>query len=127
MRKLLIIALLMILPLFADHDEEYERHFPGDFSYLHLSPAQQQSLKEAILEYQRRIAELYERQERLERGLKELFLRERFDKEAYIDRVCELKKEILKAQADFYARLHTILSPKQRERFLDYFREWEIE
>ncbi len=126
MKKLLFAALLLALPLFADHDE-YERHFPQDFSYLHLNPAQRQALKDALLRYQRRIEAIHKQEEQLEKKMERLFLSENFDKEAYVELGCSFQRRILEAQADFYAALHRILSPKQRRLFLESFKEWEIE
>ena len=125
-RWFLIVALLFSFA-FADEDDYEEEHMPKDLSFLHLTPSQQIKFKEILSNYFDRLHALHEKEEQLERWLRENFAKERFDKETYLKKSIELKKEMARVEADLLARLHAILTPRQRSRFARYIEEWEVE
>ena len=38
-----------------------------------------------------------------------------------------LKSDMVTIEAEFFAKVHSILNKKQRKRFIKYIEEWEVE
>jgi len=127
--KILLIVLLLGSLSFAheEYEEEEEFHIPKDLSPLHLSLEQKRKLKRLLINYQRRLERLYRKRYYLQKELKKLFEKERFDKERYISLSLQFQKELIETQAYFFQQLYLILTPSQRKKFLKYYKEWEIE
>jgi len=131
---MLFAAMLLSSLLFCDHDayeyNEEERksiHMPYDMHYLDLSSKQQKEIRHLLASSRERRKNLHKRTEALERSLSALFDQKYFDKQAFIERQLQLKKEALQIEADLLEGIHSILTEKQRKKFVHYLKEWEID
>ena len=59
--------------------------------------------------------------------IKRYFLEDNFDKESTSKILLELKVESIEIETDMFKKMHDVLRPKQRELFLQYKKEWEVE
>ena len=129
--KLLSILLLLFTLLAADYDErehEYrERHMPLDLSNLELSDKQRHSVKKIIRQYRSSLREFHRQQRRTRTAVAELFAAETFDKEEFIHLNGALQNRAVTIQAMFFSRMHSVLTPRQKKRFIYYMEEWEVE
>jgi len=124
----IVIFLLIFSISFADEDDNEDRlHIPKDLSFLHLYKEQKKELRKVLKEHRKKLKIVHEKEEKLEERLKKMFLKKDFDKNRFLEQNLELKKEIAKIEADFFEKIHSILDKKQREKFIDYIEEWEIE
>ena len=81
--RLLIVAIFMIIFLYADDDYNEGYHIPKDFSFLDLSKDQKDALKKIVKEQRDMLKKLHRKEERLEDELKEIFVKEdSFDKDS---------------------------------------------
>jgi len=131
MRMVLIVLLLSSL-LFSDQDKHHEDekkniHMPYDMHYLDLTPLQQKKIRSLMISSRERRKKLHENTEVIERSLSALLGQEYFDKQTFIDRQLQLKKEALQIEADLLAGIHSILTKQQRKKFVHYLKEWEID
>lgn len=127
--KLLIILLLVISPFFAD-DDEYrgeKHHLPLDVSYLKLSEDQHAKLVKILKKFKHEYKEFHEREEETQKEISKLFLADTFDKERFIVLTNRLKSLSVGIEADFFEKMHKLLTPKQKIDFVKYMQEWEIE
>lgn len=127
--KLLIILLLSLSPLLADKDDhEYEKHhLPLDVSYLKLSDHQHKKLVKILKEFKHERKEFHEEQEDTTDEIKELFLEDTFDRDEFVKLTNKLKNLSVEIQADFFEKMHKLLTPEQKKRFVKYMKEWEVE
>ncbi len=128
--RILLTILLIFGTLHADHDEyeyERERHIPRDLGFLHLDREQEARLREVLSENSRRLEELYMQTERAEREFKRLFLQDRFDKDRFEKEFMRLKREMVRVEVEMLSQIHAVLTPRQREKFVEYMEEWELE
>ncbi|MBU0633134.1 hypothetical protein KKA17_10875 [bacterium] len=107
--------------------EEHEFHMPRDLGYLHLDHEQQEKISQILSKNSKKLQELHEQKELTQMKIKRLFLDDDFDKEGYTKLLMELKSESINIEADMFKNIHDVLTPKQRELFLYYIREWEVE
>ena len=129
MRALLIIFIFFNI-VFADHDDEidlFEFHMPHDMEYINLSKEQKEKIFEILLTNNRKLKILHEKKELVEDQMKNIFLKEEFDKEKFISMLMEIKKESVKIEAELLQKIHKVLTPKQRKLFINHIEEWEIE
>ncbi len=124
MRWIVVIALIITIGL---SDEKEGFHIPRDLSYLHLSPLQKEHIRELLQSYRAILHQLHEKEEETEEELAKMFLQKRFNKRAFLEKNLALKKAIAQSEANFFAQIHAILTPKQRKLFIKYLEEWEIE
>ncbi|WP_373071469.1 Spy/CpxP family protein refolding chaperone [Sulfurimonas sp.] len=130
--RLLIVFLLVISPIFADHDEydEYERqeyHLPLDVSYLNLNNDQYKQIKHIVKKFKHEHKEFHEESEKIRKKISKLFLSEKFDRDEFVRLSNNLKNLSVEIQADFFVKVHRLLTPKQKKRFVKYMQEWEVE
>lgn len=130
--KLLIAFLLVILPVFADHDEydEHERqeyHLPLDVSYLNLNNEQYKRIKHIVKKFKHEHKEFHEESEKTRKKISKLFLSESFDRDEFVRLSKSLKSLSVEIQADFLSKVHKLLTPRQKKRFVKYMKEWEVE
>lgn len=129
MRTVLILLLFFSFAFGKDkhQHEEHEFHMPRDLGYLHLGYEQQEKISQILSKNEKKLQELHEQKELTQMKIKRLFLEDNFDKEGYIKLLVELKGKSINIEADMFKNIHDLLNPKQRELFLYYIREWEIE
>ncbi len=124
MLKILFIGLFLFgVNLQADDD----RHFPRDLKKLELSSEQNTQLKDLFKSYHKLRKEHEEDEEDFEERLEKMFKDEDFKKEDFIEIKSDLYHKAIRIEAEILAKVHTILSPKQRREFAKDLEEWEIE
>ena len=126
--KLVLLFLLLISVLFADDDEKkYHHYYSKDLSYLHLTYEQKKELKDIVKEYRHDIKKYKKYKKKRLKEKKELFEEDQLD----IQELQRLNQRVsTKASAieiDFLKKIHKILSEEQREEFVDFIDDWEIE
>ena len=124
MRWIIVVALIVTIGL-SDAKEGF--HIPRDLSYLHLSPLQKEHIRELLQSHRAILHQLHEKEEETEKELAKMFLQKRFNKRAFLEKNLALKRAIAQSEANFFAQIHAILTPKQRRLFIKYLEEWEIE
>ncbi len=131
MMKVLVSLFLILNLSYADHYEPeyalFKEHIPGDLNFLGLSDTQKIAIREILSNNMKRVEKLHEKEERVEKRLKGLFLKKRFDEKRYVEELIKIKSMAAKVEASMLKELHSVLTPKQRERFIEYFEEWEVE
>ena len=128
MKWIVIVFLVFSFGICDEHKKESNSfHIPRDLSYLNLTKNQKERLKKVLSEYKKVLKELHKEEEREEKDLEKFFLKDSFDKEAFYKKNLSIKKQIVKIESDFFAKLHSILDKNQRKKFIKYFEEWEIE
>ena len=111
-----------------DHHHRYEKHhIPKDLSFLELNAKQYDEVKEILYQYKHRLKAFRHEKKEHEHDAGELFVKERFDAAKYAAMRGDLEAQAIRIQADFLQKLHAILTPEQRKRFLDYFDEWDVD
>jgi len=127
--KLLIILLLIMSPLFADDDEhEYKgHHLPLDISYLKLSDHQYKKVVKIVKKFKHEHKEFYEEEEDTRKEIAKLFLSDTFDRDEFVRLTNRLKSLSVDIQADFFVKMHKLLTPNQKKDFVRYMKEWEVE
>ena len=127
--KLLTVCLLLVTLLAAkEHKQEHREHFfPMDMGYLDLSEQQHKAVKKIIKAFRDQYKELHHQEREKDEKVSELFLAEVFNIEAFIELNAHLKQDAIEIQANFFSRIHKLLTPKQKERFIRYMREWDVE
>ncbi len=125
MRYFLILVLLFGFVCAKEGEEGF--HIPKDLSYLNLTGKQKEKIEKVLREHRKRLKKLHEKEEKLERDLEKSFVKDKFDKRAFFDKNLRLKRDMADAEADFFEKIHKILNKEQREKFVEYIEEWEIE
>jgi Spy/CpxP family protein refolding chaperone len=119
-------------PIFADHDEyddhRYKKyHMPLDVSYLDLDNNQYKQIKHIVKKFKHKHKEFHEEKEETRKKISKLFLSDRFDRDEFVRLSNRLKSLSVDIQADFFVKVHKLLTPKQKKRFIKYMKEWEVE
>ena len=125
--KILLILLLVMSLYGDDFDHHNERHINKELSHLNLSKEQKSKIKRILKEFRSDLKEFREYKEDIEEKREKLFISESFDvneftklNEALDFKSYEIENRLLKS-------LHSILSKKQRHKFIYYFDDWEVE
>ncbi|MGM0520061.1 MAG: hypothetical protein ACQERD_10505 [Campylobacterota bacterium] len=141
MKILKILILLFSITfsnlLLADDDYDYDKydehkynkkhHIYKNLDYLNLNNQQIKKLKKVLIKYQKEYREFYKKNKKEEKKLKELIVSSHFDKDEYEESLEEIYEEKIELETDFIESIHSILTPKQRERFSLHFKEWRVE
>jgi Spy/CpxP family protein refolding chaperone len=118
-----LIYLACINPVYADD----KHHFPMDLNDLGLSKQQHHSVEEAMKEYQLSYRRYHHQSEKTQEELNLLFVGSSFDSEMFRAKSLEMEKASIEIRARLFERLHTILTPEQKRRFIRHMVEWDIE
>jgi Spy/CpxP family protein refolding chaperone len=124
--KILLIFLTILSLSWADHDED-RHHIPKDLGFLELTKEQQPWVLAMLYEYRHKMKAYRHEKKAHRKTAEKLFKEEMFDVQLYEALTLELGKEAVALQADFLKKLHAVLTPEQRERFVKRFEEWEVE
>ena len=100
---------------------------PRDLGYLNLDNEQKEKISKIVSENEKKLRVLHEKKESGEKKMKTYFLEEDFDQEKVSKLLLELKSESIGIQTEMFKKMHDVLKPKQRELFLQYKKEWEVE
>ncbi len=126
MKKIIFSLLFSFIFVFAEDYYEHS-HIPKDLSFLHLKPTQQEKIKKLLKTYRKKLKIIHHKEEIWEENLKKAFSKKNFEYKKLYKENLEIKKEIAKIEMEFFAKIHKILNPKQRKKFIKYIEEWEIE
>jgi len=123
------LFLLLTTLLFADSDRhEYkEHHLPLDMGYLHLTSEQHAQAKTIVKTFKHDYKEFHHLKKETSEAVAALFRAEKFDTAEFIRLTTDLNERGAEIQAEFFSRMHAILSPVQKKRFAEYMEEWEVE
>jgi Spy/CpxP family protein refolding chaperone len=122
----ILILLLCWGTLQADDDSD-ELHLPRDLSTLELTPRQQQAIGEILERNMKQLHRLHEEREQLEKRLAELFVASDFDARAFEEALLETRRKAARIETELFARIHALLTPQQRRRFIRHMKEWELD
>ncbi|MDD3596223.1 periplasmic heavy metal sensor [Sulfuricurvum sp.] len=127
MKWFLILATALSFA-FADssHHSDSSR-FPMDLHDLKLTPQQHKAVENAMKEYQHSYRRYRRQDNTLQEELNTIFLNPRFDQALYQSKSVEAERTAIEIRTQLFSRLHAILTPEQRERFIHHLQEWEIE
>ncbi|MDD5211454.1 MAG: periplasmic heavy metal sensor [Sulfuricurvum sp.] len=127
--KSLIVILSLLCFVWADSpqmDDDHHR-FPMDLDDLHLSAQQHKAAKEVMREYQSSSRLYHKQNAKIQQELNALFLNPAFDEKAYRVKSIERQTSSIEIQTQLLKKLHTILTPQQKQQFIRYIQEWDIE
>ncbi|MDA3945501.1 MAG: Spy/CpxP family protein refolding chaperone [Helicobacteraceae bacterium] len=127
--RLLTLLLLLATLLFADSDKyEYkERHLPLDMHYLELTHKQHDQAKSIVRTFKHEYKEFHHLKKETREAVSKLFLAETFDSAEFIRLTSALNHREAEIQSELFSRMHGILTPSQKKRFVNYMEEWEVE
>jgi len=117
----------MFLASTASYADDDSHSFPMDFHDLGLTSQQHHSVEEAMKEYQRAYRRHHHQSEKTQDELNVLFLNPTFDEESFRAKNVEMARASIEIRTQLFARLHAILTPEQKRRFIRHIEEWEIE
>jgi len=98
-----------------------------DLSHLELSKVQSTDIKEILHKFRAQLKEFEELKEEIEKKRKGVFLKKIFDVEELDKLNNKLDIKAREIEKSFLIKIHTILHPKQRIKFIDHFDDWEVE
>ncbi len=129
MKIILIFLLFFTLGFGKDghKNRDHDFHMSRDLGYLSLDNEQKEKISKIASENEKQLKLLHEKKEFVEKKVKVLFLEDKFDQEKVSKLLVELKTESIGIQTDMFKKIHDVLKPKQRELFLQYKKEWEVE
>ena len=131
MKILKIFLILSSLFLFSNADDYKSKHkykhSYKNLEYLDLNKEQIKEIKDVLIEFKYKYKEFYEYEQKQEDILKDITKNDNFDEKLYLDTLLDLKTKASKLQVQKMKEIHKILDKKQKEKFADYIKEWEIE
>jgi Spy/CpxP family protein refolding chaperone len=129
MKIILIFLLFFSLSFGKDghKNRDHEFHMPRDLGYLSLDNEQKEKISKIVSENEKKLRVLHEKKESVELKIKTYFLEDSFDHVRASKLLLELKTESIGIQIEMFKKIHDVLKPKQRELFLQYKKEWEVE
>ena len=122
MKWIIVLAMLISLSVYGDDDHH---RFPMDFHDLGLTKQQHRVVEEAMKEYQTSNRRYHHQNEKAQEELNALFLSPSFDSQTYRVKNLEREKASIEIRARLLERLHPILTPEQRRRFVAHLEEWD--
>lgn len=130
MRKLLLLFLSFYsVLLFAGDKHEHNDHhyYSKDLTYLNLNHEQKEKIKEILSEYRKNLKDLRKTKREFQEKKQELFAKEIFDVEALKNLNANLNQKINVIEIPLLQKLHNVLTLEQRQKFIHYIDEWEVE
>jgi len=118
------LCLAWFSPSYADNDGH---RFPMDLDDLGLTQQQHRSVEDAMKEYQQAYRKYHHQSKQTQLDINGLFLAPTFDTELFRAKNLEMERMSIEIRVRLFERLHTILTPEQKRRFIQHMREWEIE
>lgn len=124
--SLILTSLLLFTLVWAKKPSEHT-HIYKNLDYLELTLAQHERMKQILLEYKKKFDHYYEKRKKEEKKLQKLMQKEHFDKEEYEEIAEEIYEDSIELEAKTLKKIHGVLTPKQRELFSHYLKEWQVE
>ena len=122
-----IILLLLIAVLYGDnHKPHHKLHIYKELSHLELSKEQHIQIRAILSEFRRELKEYRELEEEIEEKRKNLFLQDTIDTTEIDTLNTILDAHSHTIEKKLLLQIHAILTPQQREKFIDYFDDWEV-
>lgn len=119
-----ILVAAMVFSLSAYGDDDHHR-LPMDLHDLALTKQQLHSVEEAMKEYQSSYRRYHHRKEKDQDELNALFLSSTFDAETFRAKSMEREKVSIEIRSRLLERLHSVLTPEQRARYIHHLEEWD--
>lgn len=120
-----LVTLIMFIGMSQIYADDHR--LPMDLNDLGLSKQQHRAVEEAMKEYQYSYRRYHHQSEKSQEELNALFLDPIFDAEAFKIKNFEMEKNSVEIRTRLFERLHTILTPEQKRRFIRHMKEWDIE
>lgn len=131
MKILKIFLLLSSLFLFLNADDDKSKykykHSYKNLEYLDLNKEQKKEIKDVLVEFKYKYKEFYEYKDDKENILEDIMKSTDFDEKLYLETLIDLKTKASKLEVQKMKKIHQVLNKKQKEKFADYLKEWEIE
>lgn len=131
MKILKIFLILSSLFLFLNADDYKSKHkykhSYKNLEYLDLNKDQKKEIKDILVEFKYKYKEFYEYKEDKEVILEDIMQGDNFDEELYLATLIDLKTKASILEVQKMKKIHKILDKKQKEKFANYLKEWEIE
>lgn len=123
-----MIILLLVSGLFADsYEHKSERHINKELSHLGLLKDQSRDVKQILKEFRKQLEDFEEFKENIEVKRKALFVKDVLETKE-LDKLNQiLDEKAHEIENDFLQKMHVILTPSQREKFIRHFDDWEVE
>lgn len=119
-----IIVLTMFLSLCAYGDDDHHR-FPMDLHDLALTKSQLRIVEEAMKEYQYSNRRFHHQSKKDQEALNALFLSPSFDAETFRAKSLEREKASIAIRTRLLEKLHSVLTPEQKRRYVHHLEEWD--
>lgn len=126
MKRIVFLVMLMIL-FGLNHSYADDHRLPMDLHDLGLSKQQHRLAEEAMKEYQLSYRRHHHQSEKSQEELNALFLEPVFDAEMFRAKNLEMEKSSIEIRTRLFERLHAILTPEQKRRFIRHLEEWDSE
>jgi Spy/CpxP family protein refolding chaperone len=98
-----------------------------DLHDLKLTAQQHKAVEAAMKEYQHAYRSYHRQSEKTQKELNELFLHPTFDETLFTAKNLELERTSVEIRTQLFSRLHALLTPEQKRRFVRHIEEWDIE
>lgn len=121
-RRLMMLLVLAAALAFGD-----DHRFPMDLHDLELTSKQHKAVEAAMKEYQSSYRRYHRQSEKTQEELGDLFLNPVFDEKTFRTKHMEMVRGSVEIRTRLFARLHAILTPEQKRRYIRHMEEWEIE
>lgn len=127
MKRSIILIALLSLSFNSSCADEKSHRFPMDLHDLKLTSQQHKEVEKALKEYRHAYRIQHIQNEKTRQELNRLFVQPVFDEELFRTKNMERKRGSNEIQIRFYSRLHNILTPEQKRRFIRHIEEWNVE
>jgi Spy/CpxP family protein refolding chaperone len=125
--KYILIFIITFTLATADGHEEQEHYYKKDLSYLKLNQKQVKKVWENLKKYQKELKKYRKLKKKIIHKKQEIFEQEHFDKNKLQGLSRDLNNLQVDIEKEFLDNMHKILTKKQREKFVKYIYEWEVE
>ncbi|MGB3750508.1 MAG: hypothetical protein WA945_02995 [Arcobacteraceae bacterium] len=127
--RLILLFLLLTFSLSADDDykKKYHHYYSKDLTYLNLTYEQKEEITDILKEYRHDIKKYKKYKKKKLEDKEDIFEEDILDIEELYKINQEISGKASQIEISFLEKIHQILSENQREKFIDYIDEWEIE
>ncbi|WP_297441023.1 hypothetical protein [Sulfurimonas sp.] len=126
--QILLILLLLFSALVADNDEyHHTEHMQKEFSHIALTQVQKQQIKKVLQQFRYDLQEYRNLKNKIQKQKQRVFMKKTLNTKELEKINQKLYKKAIEVENNFLRQLHDILNKQQREQFLLYFDDWEVE